>query len=136
MSARLIPPVSELTQPYWDAAARHELVVQHCNSCKQNVFPPRAHCPNCGAAEITWQPVSGRGTLYSYTVAHRPPHPVFAEQCPMAIDIVELEEGPRMMSNVIECDPNDLQVGMAVRVAFEAIDDSDITLPVFVPAGA
>jgi uncharacterized protein len=78
--------------------------------------------------------VSGKGTVYSYTVAHRPPHPVFAEQCPLTVAIVELEEGPRMISNIVRCDPGRLEVGMAVQVAFEPIDDSDVVLPVFEPA--
>ena len=134
MSGRLIPPVSELTQPYWDAASKHQLVMQRCDNCGHLPFPPRAHCPSCGSADLLWSPVSGKGTVYSYTVAHRPPHPVFADLCPLAIAIVALEEGPTMMTNIINCDPGDLQVGMAVQVAFEAIDDSDVTLPVFVPA--
>ena len=134
MSARLIPPTSELTRPFWEAARDHELVIQHCGACGRPFFPPRAHCPGCGSAALSWRPVSGKGTVYSYTVAHRPPHPVFADQCPLTIAIVELEEGPRMMSNVIGCDPADVEVGMAVRVAFEPIDDSDIVLPVFTPA--
>lgn len=133
MSARMIPPISELTQPYWDAARKGELVVQHCRDCDQRSFPPRAHCPQCGSAELEWRKVSGRGTVYTFTVAHRPPHPVFAEQCPLVIAVVELEEGPRMISNVVGCDPADVEVGMAVRVSFEQIDDSDVALPVFAP---
>ena len=78
--------------------------------------------------------MSGRGTVYSYTVAHRPPHPVLAEQCPLVIAIVELDEGPRMFSNLVDCDPDDVTVGMAVKAAFEPIDDSDLRLPVFAPA--
>lgn len=134
MSARPIPPVSALTQPYWDAARRQELVVQHCSACDCRPFPPRAHCPACGSAELSWAAVSGKGTIYSYTVAHRPPHPVFAGQCPLAVAIVELEEGPRMISNIVGCDPDGIEVGMAVHVAFEPIDDSDVMLPVFAPA--
>lgn len=134
MSARPTPPVSALTQPYWDAARRQELVVQHCSTCDNRPFPPRAHCPACGSAELSWRAVSGRGTIYSYTVAHRPPHPVFAGQCPLTVAIVELEEGPRMISNIVGCDPDRIEVGMTVQVAFEPIDDSDVLLPVFAPA--
>ena len=136
MSARLIPPSSELTQPYWDAARRDELVVQHCVDCGQRPFPPRAHCPQCGSAALEWRGVSGRGTVYTFTIAHRPPHPVFSDQCPLAIAVVELEEGPRMISNIVGCDPADIEVGMAVQVAFEQIDDSDVALPVFSPVTA
>jgi len=134
MSARLIPPSTELTQPYWDATRREQLVIQQCGDCADRIFPPRARCPNCGSAQLEWQPVSGRGVIYTYTVAHRAPHPVLAEQCPITIAVVELEEGPRMISNVTGCDPTDVEVGMSVQVAFEAIDDSDVVLPVFKPA--
>lgn len=133
MSARLLPPITELTRPYWDAARRQELVVQRCEDCDRRLFPPRGNCPSCGSAALSWRPVSGRGTVYSYTIAHRPPHPVFAEQCPLAVAIVELEEGPRMISNVVGCNTADVRVGMSVRVAFEPIDDGDVVLPVFTP---
>ena len=134
MSARLIPPTSEMTQPYWDAARRDELVVQQCADCDLRPFPPRAHCPQCGSAQLEWRKMSGRGTVYTYTIAHRPPHPVFTAQSPVAIAVVELEEGPRMISNIVGCDPAGIAVGMAVEVSFEAIDDSDVVLPVFAPA--
>ena len=137
MSARQIPPTSELTQPYWDAARKGEFVLQQCVDCGQRPFPPRAHCPQCGSARLDWHKVSGRGTVYTYTIAHRPPHRVLSDQCPIAIAVVELEEGPRMITNIVGCDPADVEVGMAVRVTFEQIDDSDVVLPVFepVPAG-
>ena len=133
MSTRLIPPTTELTAPYWEAARRIELVIQQCQTCDLRPFPPRAHCPECGAADLTWQKVSGRGTVYTYTVAHRPPHPVFADQCPLVISVVQLDEGPRLMTNITGCDPKDVKVGMAVQVDFEPIDDSDLALPVFRP---
>ena len=133
MSARLIPPSSELTQPYWDAARRDELVVQLCVDCAERPFPPRAHCPQCGSAKLEWHKVSGAGTVYTFTIAHRPPHPLFSDQCPLAIAVVELEEGPRMISNIVGCDPADVEVGMAVQVVFEEIQDSDVVLPVFSP---
>ncbi len=134
MSTRLIPPRTESTQPYWDAAARGELVVQQCGACNFHVFPPRANCPACGSSELSWKPVTGQGTIYTYTVAHRAPHPVLAEQCPFTLAVVELEEGPRLMTNIIGCNPEDVEVGMRVQVAYEDIDDSDVVLPVFKPA--
>ncbi len=133
VNARILPPVSALTAPYWEAARRRELVVQFCCDCSHRPFPPRTHCPQCGGGNLEWRPVTGTGTVYSFTVAHRPPHPVFAGQCPLVIAIVELTEGPRLMSNVVRCDPAEVRVGMTVTVAFEAVDDSDILLPVFVP---
>ena len=134
MSARLIPPGTELTQPYWDAARQGQLVMQQCSACSHYLFPPGANCPKCGSAKLAWTQVSGKGVIYTYTIAYRPPHPVLAEQCPLAIAVIELPEGPRMMSNVIDCDPEDVEIGMSVQVAFEPIDDSDMVLPVFKPA--
>lgn len=134
MSARLLPPISELTQPYWEAARNGKLIVQFCDRCEHRPFPPRTHCPNCGAGDLDWRAVDGTGTVHTFTVAHRPPHPVFAELCPLAIAIVELTEGPRLMTNVVNCDPADVHVGLPVTVTFVTADDSDIHLPVFEPA--
>ncbi len=131
MSARLIPPTTELTLPYWTAAQQHKLVLQQCPDCGVRPFPPRAHCPDCGAGDLHWQPVSGRGHVYTFTVAHRPPHRVFSEQCPLVLAVVELAEGPRMMTNIIGCDPTEVAVDMPVQVDFDPIDDSDLVLPVF-----
>ncbi|MGB5759019.1 MAG: Zn-ribbon domain-containing OB-fold protein [Acidimicrobiales bacterium] len=136
MSARLLPPVSDLTLPYWDAARNEQLVVQFCRRCEHRPFPPRTHCPACGAGDLDWRTVSGTGIVHTFTVAHRPPHPVFADLCPLVIAIVELTEGPRLLSNVVNCDPADVHVGMALSVTFEAVDDSDVRLPVFTPATA
>ena len=148
MSARPIPPTSDLTAPYWEAARRGELSLQQCDACQERAFPPRAHCPSCGAAELAWSPVSGRGTVHSYTVAYRAPHPVFADQLPLVVAIVELEEGPRLVTNLVDCDHGELEVGLPVEVRFEPIDgsgasrasgpssdtdDSDLALPVFTP---
>jgi uncharacterized OB-fold protein len=133
MSARPIPPASKLTEPYWDAARRGELTVQRCERCGRRPFPPRAHCPGCGASTLSSTPVSGRGTIHSYTIAYRAPHPIFALQLPLVVAIVELEEGLRIMTNIVGCDPEELEVGMAVDACFEPIDDTDMVLPVFTP---
>lgn len=134
MSYRLIPPSSELTAPYWEAARQERLVLQKCNECSHTLFPPGANCPECTATDLAWTEVSGRGTIYTFTIARRPPHPILAPLCPLAIAVVELDEGPRLMTNVVGCDPEDVEIGMGVQVAFEAIDDSDVVLPVFRPA--
>ena len=134
MSTRLIPPTTELTAPYWQAAQRGELMIQHCSSCGAWSFPPRAHCGMCGADGMPWEKVSGTGSIYTFTISHRPPHPVFAEQCPLVIAVVELEEGPRLMTNIVGCEPDELEIGQPVQVDFEPIDDSELKLPVFRPA--
>lgn len=134
MSVRLIPPQTPLTEPYWQGAQQGKLLIQQCQDCGARQFPPRAHCEKCGSGALDWQQVSGRGTVYTFTVAQRPPHPVFAGHCPMVIAVVELEEGPRMMTNVIGCAPAEVSIGMAVAVDFDPIDESDTVLPVFRPA--
>lgn len=131
MSTRLIPPTTALTQPYWEAAKRNQLVVQHCPGCGHRAFPPRANCPACGEADLSWEPVSGQGTVYTFTVSHRAPHPVFGNQVPLVVAVVELIEGPRMITNIVGCDPSEVSVGSAVRVDFDPIDDSELVLPVF-----
>ena len=133
MSARPIPPVTDLTRPYWDAAQQNELKLQVCDACNNSQFPPRAHCGSCGSDQLSWRTASGQGEIYTFTVAQRPPHPVFVEQCPLVIAVVELAEGPRLMTNIVDCDPSTIQVGMPVRVTFETIDDSELKLPVFAP---
>ncbi len=134
MSTRLIPPHTELTEPYWQAAREERLVIQQCNACDHWLFPPGANCPRCGSEELSWTPVSGKGVIYTYTIAYRPPHPVLTNQTPITVAVVELEEGPRMTSNIIGCDPDTVEIGMPVTVAFEAIDDSDLVLPMFSPS--
>ncbi len=134
MSARLIPPKSPFTEPYWEAAAKGELLIQKCSACQHAQFPPRKHCENCGSAHVAWVASSGNGVIYTFTIARRPPHPVFAEQVPLVVAVVELEEGVKLMTNIIECDPDDVAIGMSVKVAFEPVDDSEVVLPVFSPA--
>jgi uncharacterized OB-fold protein len=91
----------------------------------------RAHCSKCGSRALAWEAVSGRGRVHFFTVAHRAPRPRFAGQLPLVVAIVELEEGPRLVTNLVDCDPEKIEVGAAVEVRFEAIDDSDVSLPVF-----
>ncbi len=131
---RIIPTPTPESQHYWDGARAGELRLQRCNACDKAFFPPRKHCPECGARDVAVFKASGRGTLYSYVINHLP-SPGF--EPPFAIAVVELEEGPRLMSNIVECDqtPEALELDMALEVTFEKLND-DITLPQFKPAGA
>jgi uncharacterized protein len=130
--SRPLPRPTDLSRPFWDAAKQHELCVQQCTSCRKHVFYPRYSCPHCGARELEWVRVSGRATVYSYTVARRPTHAAFADRVPYVIAIVELDEGPRMTTNVVGCPPDDVHIGMAVQTSFEDVDD-EITLVNFEP---
>ena len=130
-----LPAVTEDGAPYWAAAREGRLELQRCSRCKHWRFPPSVVCPKCLALEHEWAPVSGRATIYSFIVVHRPQHPGFAKDAPYNVALVELEEGPRMHTNVVECANEALRIGMPVEVVFEKVDD-EITLPKFRPRRA
>ena len=121
------------TQPFWDGCAAGELRLQRCTTCDAHYFPPRPFCPDCLSDDVAWEAVSGRGTLHTYVINHRPA-PGF--EAPYAIAVVQLDEGPRMMSNIVgvEQTPEALVLDMALEVTFE--ERGDVQLPVFRPAGA
>lgn len=128
------PVIDQESQPYWDGAREHKLLVQRCAGCGQHVFYPRVYCPHCHGDELTWIQASGRGTVYSLTVVRRAAGPAFADDVPYVIGLIDLEEGVRLLSRIQVSDPDDARIGMAVQVAFEDFDD--LSLPVFTPAGA
>ncbi|MGB2693698.1 MAG: Zn-ribbon domain-containing OB-fold protein [Dehalococcoidia bacterium] len=129
-----LPTPTAITKPFWEATKRHKLVLQRCAACQQYVFYPRPFCPACGSSDLAWTDVSGKGTVYSYTVARRPTSRAFEADVPYVIAIVELDEGPRMLSNVVGCAPEDVRCGMAVVAEYEDASD-EITLVKFRPAG-
>lgn len=130
-----LPVPTPETQHYWDGAKAGELRLQRCKDCSKVYFPPRPFCPECASRAVEVFKASGKGTLYSYIINHRPA-PGFEDEGPYAIAVVELEEGPRLMSNIVDCDqtPEALQLDMALEVTFEKVNE-DITLPKFKPAG-
>ncbi|WP_181782658.1 Zn-ribbon domain-containing OB-fold protein [Pseudonocardia pini] len=129
MTGRPTPHPSPVTRPFWAACARHELTIQRCGGCSSAVFYPRPVCPVCGSSRLDWVAATGRGTLYSYTVARRATHRRLADRVPYVIAIVELDEGPRLTSTVIGTDPADLAIGVRLQVDFE--DDETVSFPVF-----
>ena len=120
------------TQHYWEGTRAGELRLQTCEGCAHVYFPPRPFCPACGSRRVSVIAASGRATLHSYIIHHRD---VPGFKAPYAIAVVELEEGPRMMTNIVECPqtPEALQLDMPVEVVFERQNDT-ITLPLFRPA--
>ncbi len=129
----IIPGMTDLTRPYWDAAPEGRLVVQQCRACVRAWHPPLPVCPHCNSADPGWREVAGTGTVYTYTVVRHPTHIALADQVPYVIAIVELTEGPRVVTGITGCDPGDVRAGMPVRVTFTAVSD-DVTLPYFEPA--
>lgn len=117
------------SRPYWEGLALGELRIQHCNACAKAVFYPRSICPHCHADQLSWIVTSGKGSIYSYTVAHNAFGP-FAGDVPFVIAIVELAEGARMMSRIVDAPRERVAVGAAVSVTFEQVGE-DLTLPYF-----
>jgi uncharacterized protein len=128
------PSPTPETQPYWDGAKAGELRIQRCVDCGgKPYFYPRDICPFCGSVNVEWFTASGNATLYSYVINHRAA-PGFEEEGPYAIAVVELAEGPRMMTNLVGVPntPEALVLDMPLKVAFQ--DRGDVTVPVFTPA--
>jgi uncharacterized OB-fold protein len=128
-----IPVPTPESRPFWEAARRHELSLQRCRACGEYVFYPRAVCPRCFGSDLEWRTVSGRGTLHTFTVVHRGLRG-FPLGPPYVIAVVELAEGPRLMTNLVGVDPDPakIRIGTPVEVVFEDVSDS-IALPRFRP---
>jgi uncharacterized OB-fold protein len=128
-----LPTPDAETQPYWDAARERRLLVKRCRACSRAHFYPRPFCPHCWSAEVDWEEASGRATLYTWSVVHRNDLPPFGERVPYVAAVVDLAEGPRMMTNVVGCDPGQLRIGMALEVDFR-VETDEVTVPVFRPS--
>ena len=128
-----LPRIDEESRGWWEALVRRELYVQRCRACGTKRLPPRAVCPACLSSAVEWLRVSGRGTVYSYTVTHQNQAAGFREELPYVLAIVELAEGPRLMTNVVGCAPDAVRIGMPVEVVFDQATP-EVTLPKFRPA--
>jgi uncharacterized OB-fold protein len=117
---------------FWEGAREGRLMIQRCPRCGRHVFYPRLACPHCGGSPLEWVEASGRATVYSFTVVHRAPA-AFADEAPYVVALVDLEEGPRMMTRITGLEPRAVRVGMAVEVRFGDLDD-ELKLPFFGPA--
>lgn len=117
------PMNPELSRPFWEAAREHRLVMPRCKTCSNTFFYPREQCPNCMSDDLGWTQVSGRGRLYTFTVVHQTAHPAFQAEAPHIYAIVQLNEGPRIPSNLIECAIEDAQIDMPVEVVFDDVSD-------------
>ena len=135
ISERPLPEITPLTEPFWRAAKERRLVVQRCDECAAHQFPPEVACVRCGWMRVSWIEVSGRATLYSWTVGHPPLLPYFAERAPWPVAIVQLEEGPRMVTNLAGVPVEEYEIGMALVADYEDVDEG-VTLVVFRRAAA
>jgi len=141
--ARLEPPVTDVTERFWEATKQERLLIQWCDACAAPIFYPREVCPKCLSADsLDWRQSNGTGTVYAFSIQHRPANPTMADRVPYTVALVELDLGGtpgeggshsiRMMSNIIECSPDEVSVGMAVTVAWEDLSDGR-KLPQFAP---
>jgi hypothetical protein len=129
MASLPLPVPDEDSAPFWEYCRNGELRAQRCTACGRLRYPPRPTCPQCGSIGVEWQPLSGRGKVYTYAVSHQAIHPALEGRVPWTTIIVELDEGLRMTSNLIEGSPA-IEIGTPVEVVFEAVND-EITLPRF-----
>jgi len=128
--SRPLPETSGLAAPFWSGLRERRLLIQRCSACGGYRFPPEPACFNCGSQKAEWAPVSGRATLYSWTVAHPPLLPYFQERAPWPVACVQLEEGPRLIANLVGVPVEQYRIGMALQADFQDIEE-DVTLLVF-----
>ncbi len=128
-----LPANPELTKPFWEAAKRHELVLPRCQKCGHFFWYPRQVCPVCLSPELEWAVVSGKGRLHTFTVVRQPANPAFNNDVPYIYAVVQLNEGPMMISNLVECSVEDAKVDMPVTVVFDEVT-AEWTLVKFKPA--
>ncbi|WP_369205914.1 Zn-ribbon domain-containing OB-fold protein [Streptomyces sp. PU-14G] len=132
-----VPDADAFTAPYWRAAARGRLLIRRCRAegCGMAHHYPREFCPHCWSEDAVWEEANGRATLYTWSVVHRNDLPPFSERVPYVAAVVELVEGPRMMTELVDCPQEALVVGRQLRVAFREVagEGGGVTVPVFRP---
>ena len=129
---RPAPEITSHAAPFWAAAREGRLVVQHCTACGQHQHYPRPWCTNCLSEAVEFVDSPGVGTIYTFTVIRRAPLPAFAARVPYVLAFVDLDEGVRIVTNIVDCDPDSVRIGQRVRATFEMIDDES-TVVLFAP---
>lgn len=127
-----LPVPSIETKPFWEAVQQRRLVMPKCDACGTVTFPPTVACPQCDGAAFTWTEMSGRGTVFSFVVYYRVYHPAFADKVPYVVAVIALEEGPRIVSNVVGIPVDDVECEMPVSVVYEEVRDGYL-IPKFAP---
>ena len=130
-----VPIASPESARFWQAAKEHRLLIPRCNACRKFWFPPSQLCPHCLSGDTGWETVSGRGKIYSFVVFHRVYHPAFAGEVPYVVAIVEFDEGPRMLTNIVGVPVDRVRCNMPVEVVFDDVSD-EVAVPKFKPLPA
>lgn len=128
----MAPPTNPDSQPFWDATAQDKLLLPRCDKCSTVIWYPRAFCPACGSLDVSWFEASGKGSVYSFTIIRKGEN-MYGAAAPYVLAYVELEEGPRIMTNIVDCDVESVSIGQSVSVVFHDTG-SGSKLPRFVPA--
>ena len=122
------------SRPFWNGLAERKILLKRCRQCGHLFHYPRITCPHCLSSDLEWQQSSGRGTLYTYTISRRPTHPLFADEVPQYLAVVELEEGPRVTSTLVNVAEDKIKIGMALTPVFERHEKEKAVLLRFQPA--
>jgi uncharacterized OB-fold protein len=130
---RLEPPVVTLAEPFWEATKNRQLSLQHCAECDRFVWYPRDRCPSCLRDSLSWTLAAGTGTVYSFNVMRKPGNPLMADQVPYVIALVDLDEGVRMTTNIVGCEPEEVYCDQRVVVDWSVELTDGRLLPVFKP---
>ena len=128
-----VPQPAPESMPYWQAAKEHRLELPKCNACGKFWFPPSQSCPHCFAADFVFKPVPGLGKVFSFVMPQHPQYPWF--EYPYIVALVELDEGTRLVTNLVDVTPEAASVGMRVEVRYQEFD-GDLVLPLFAPVSA
>ena len=129
-AAKPIPAITEALEPFFRASGERRLVVQRCTQCGTRRFPPREICSHCLGRKSEWAQSSGHGTIVSFNVMHQVYHPGFAGEVPYAVVLVELDDGGRLISNLVDCPLDQIAIGLRVEVTFDAVAEN-VMLPKF-----
>jgi len=128
-----LPKLNADSKPFWSGCREHELRFQKCNKCGLIRWPPSIICPKCHSRDVRWIVASGRGKVYSFVVYHIAYQPAFKDDLPYTVAIVELEEGPHLLTNIVNCSPDDVSCDMPVKVMWDDVTE-EFSLPKFEPA--
>jgi uncharacterized protein len=129
-----VPEPTPVSRPFWDALREHRIVIQYSPSAGKYVFYPRTLAPGTLADDLEWREIDGAGTLYTYTVARRPTGPPWADKAPQLLAVVEWDVGPRVSTELVDVEPDDVKIGMRVSPVFVDVPGEDITLLRYRPA--
>ena len=127
-----LPVITEDSRPFWEGCRQGKLLLQYCDACQHYQFYPRLYCMQCSSDSLRWVQASGRGTIYSYTIIHQNKSPEFVHDTPYNVAIIQLEEGPRLLSNIVDSPLSDLRVDLPVTIVFDPVSDT-ISVPRFRP---